>query len=494
MCRLIIIFISLTGYYPAMKNILFLLLFVSCFCFGQNTYTVTEGELAFINPEEGIIIHKGNEYSKLEIKGDIDKGRMTFETTVSPMSLEIINRLKENPENIYSADLVSVNSRQLKKIRFTSNLEGEKNVISLLNNESFIDAEYSPDGVFDKADQIPYFYIKFGNRKIIKLFEGYDYFIIGSKTEITLYRFYKGLKKYKTEKTIAALSLDDIEHIQFSAYFDHYYRVDTIGRKVALRNYFNERVLPAKYDSVIASRDFLTAYTNKKIELYNPILKQLDLKGLKAVKQMRHFPVVYILQKNEQKIINVLGLEEHILRSTILYGSSVLPSRYPATFSQEGDEFYITSPGIELFKPELIWNGEKRKLYNTQNLDSIYIWNNQIEMDFFNGISNTTICVCRMDSGKYKLEYLADFLYEHPEVLPEEYDKGTILNHLDFVEAHSSYLKFVKNGLIGYYPYNKTAKYKEIEEYRGFENFIRFTLPDGRKGWLDTNGKEYLDE
>lgn len=474
-----------------MKNILFLLLFVSSFCFGQNTYTVTEGELAFINPEEGIIVYINNVYSKLEIHGPIKDGRMTFKTSALPLSQETIDRLKENPENIYPEDLVSINITQLKKIRFTSNLEGEKSVISLLNNEFFVEEEYDFEGNLHHISQTAYLYINFDTAKIIYL-ENIQCLIMGVKNEFILYHPDWEKRKYKIKKTKTKLSIEAIEKLYFA--FNHYYRTDTINNKIGLLNYFNEQALPTKYDSIVVTSNFLITYKNQDVELYNHALSQLKLKKLRAVKQMRHFPVVYILQKNEQKKINILGLEENIPRSTILYGSEYSPERYPTTFSKKGDEFYIDSPGIGLFTSDLIWEGEKRKLYNTRNLDSIYLWHDEIEIDFFNKISSNTICICRMDSGKYKLEYLTNFLFENFENLSQIHYEETIMNDLDFVEAHSSYLKFVKNGLIGYYPYNKTAKYKEIEEYRGFENFIRFTLPDGRKGWLDTDGKEYLDE
>jgi hypothetical protein len=43
----------------------------------------------------------------------------------------------------------------------------------------------------------------------------------------------------------------------------------------------------------------------------------------------------------------------------------------------------------------------------------------------------------------------------------------------------------------GYFPMNKTAKYKSINRFKG--NFAEFELPNGRKGWLDLNGNEYLN-
>ncbi len=51
-------------------------------------------------------------------------------------------------------------------------------------------------------------------------------------------------------------------------------------------------------------------------------------------------------------------------------------------------------------------------------------------------------------------------------------------------------IKFQEGNLYGYYPQNKSAKYKKLEKFDFF--FAGFELPNGKKGWLDINGNEYL--
>lgn len=51
-------------------------------------------------------------------------------------------------------------------------------------------------------------------------------------------------------------------------------------------------------------------------------------------------------------------------------------------------------------------------------------------------------------------------------------------------------LRFKKDGLYGYFPMNQTAKYKSLEQYN--QHFAAFEYPDGRKGWIDLEGKEYF--
>lgn len=52
--------------------------------------------------------------------------------------------------------------------------------------------------------------------------------------------------------------------------------------------------------------------------------------------------------------------------------------------------------------------------------------------------------------------------------------------------------QFQKNGLYGLYPYNKIARYKFMNQSSG--KYTKFILPNGTNGWLDTEGKEYLDQ
>jgi hypothetical protein len=47
-----------------------------------------------------------------------------------------------------------------------------------------------------------------------------------------------------------------------------------------------------------------------------------------------------------------------------------------------------------------------------------------------------------------------------------------------------------KNGLLGYYKLTP-IKYKTLGDFK--ESLARFTLPDGRKGYIDLKGNEYYD-
>ncbi|MDI1317792.1 hypothetical protein [Flavobacterium sp.] len=56
------------------------------------------------------------------------------------------------------------------------------------------------------------------------------------------------------------------------------------------------------------------------------------------------------------------------------------------------------------------------------------------------------------------------------------------------------FYRIQKNGLSTYYPLVKKIKYKTLGDFDYHNTFARFELPNGQKGWLSIDGKEYLDE
>ena len=86
--------------------------------------------------------------------------------------------------------------------------------------------------------------------------------------------------------------------------------------------------------------------------------------------------------------------------------------------------------------------------------------------------------------GSASLDF-TEINYQLQEVLPLIYDQISfdVVNKLFLLE---------KSKLFSYYGINSKPKYKYIESFNGY--FARFTLANGKKGWLTKEGKEYLDE
>jgi len=87
--------------------------------------------------------------------------------------------------------------------------------------------------------------------------------------------------------------------------------------------------------------------------------------------------------------------------------------------------------------------------------------------------------------AKYKGKYgVIDIRDPQTPLFPFVYDK---------IEANNISLTFYMDGLKCYYPISKTPRYKELSPFLLRDPFIRFTLPNGEKGWLLKNGEEFLD-
>lgn len=131
-------------------------------------------------------------------------------------------------------------------------------------------------------------------------------------------------------------------------------------------------------------------------------------------------------------------------------------------------------------------------MYHTENIEVIVYPDTIIEL--YNPtykIASNRVVYCKMKDGTYRVEYLQRFLQKAP--LDEKTYPDVLPKRLDFVQVEGSDLMIYKNGLKGCYPYNKEPKYRDVGNERF--GFFRFELPDGRKGWLDSNtGKEYIDE
>ncbi len=91
------------------------------------------------------------------------------------------------------------------------------------------------------------------------------------------------------------------------------------------------------------------------------------------------------------------------------------------------------------------------------------------------------------DKGKYGLlEYEnMDEKAVLNEILSPKYDSIIFKNYY-----HPILLK--KDNLYGFHKLNEKLRYKSISAFD--KSFARFTLPSGKKGWIDINGREYMDK
>lgn len=61
-----------------------------------------------------------------------------------------------------------------------------------------------------------------------------------------------------------------------------------------------------------------------------------------------------------------------------------------------------------------------------------------------------------------------------------------------FTFTDKEHMQFKVRGMYGLYPFHRKAKFTKLSSFE--KGFARFELPNGKKGWLDLDGKEYLDK
>ncbi|HTO35926.1 MAG TPA: hypothetical protein VLZ72_06795 [Flavobacterium sp.] len=260
--------------------------------------------------------------------------------------------------------------------------------------------------------------------------------------------------------------------------FEYRYFADTLkNNKVILKSFYDQKIIPKSYDSIslIMSGGLIVGYGKSGTDLYDVTLKKINSKELRAVKPVykmvsiphispRPYPEFYnlqILDKNELKLINVIGKEQ--------------------------DHNLINEIKLKEFEPVFAINTED----NWKFLIETVFYNEVMWKDYIDEEIAVKYVFVQQESGKYDCDFYEYYLnkdfnqtqYSHWKELPKNLDSVKRAKHLARIE---------KDGLVAYFPLSMNVKYKYLEDFNG--NFARFTLPNGQKGWLDINGNEYLDD
>jgi len=251
---------------------------------------------------------------------------------------------------------------------------------------------------------------------------------------------------------------------------------------VGLRNVFKEVVIPHRYDSIAQSHYFVACYKGKNIDLYNHMLQNLDLQYLRAfIPTTYYIHEANILQGNTPRTIMVTGEELKKGRSYILDEMPSSGDPYLATVLKEENKFYIESTAVQ----DLTGN-YKQLLSHTEDIDSLYLPFYVISPHIDHPVN--VVC-CKLKNGKYSIRGLQSVLYDSVGGSPYQ---GPLEENAEKITVNGDFIYFESNGLTGIWPLSAQPRYTKLD---GFTNgFARFTLPNGKKGWLSRKGQEYLDD
>lgn len=487
-------------------NISFFLFFI--LSFGQQTYKVTEGELQFIHPSEGMIIKKANKFLKLLIYPDIDNGKISYERKSIELNNSEYKSLLSNSENIFPKDISNYNFKELKNVKFTHNEdEDDFEEYQFFNKEIFTKFQYESRKLIELDEYYYYCFLEFdSNKKVVLLFDGYPNFIIPTDKTLKLFGNDFINKKYSYLKEKEKFSKK--HYWLFSNRFsnDPAYRIDTLSnKKVKLKNYFDEFVISKQYDSINLGY-FIVAHKGKRIDLYDYRFKKLNVPNIKVIKEAKMFPWAQIIQNNKLKKINIFGevasSEDNYIAPIIYEGPG--SSNFQIRIDKRDDNSFYLNDEYDFFLDNI-------KLINTSNIDSIFFDKNysiehirtHVSSPLFNDISpiKDIIVYYKNKDNTFGINYLDSFInkndfkyyFENEEKSKKiKMDKLQNLESIFKVETKKNKYIIKKNNLFMFFPINKDFKYRFLSNFQG--SFARFELPNGQKGWLSLDGKEYFDE
>lgn len=480
-------------------------LLISIASFGQQTYKVTEGELQFIHPEEGIFITKDSMTYKLDLVNISDYEEMSkgFRYGLNSTTSEEVEKVKNDASTIFAKEITKYNFNRLKKTKFITKVTDEDNYQFVSYNKAFFLIGILEDSLQRPRNEylLHYCILDFGNgKKIIYHSGGY---IVPAKEKLNFLFEHYGLNN--AFKNYAALNYDKLKaneiHLQKLdlELNGDFYKIDTLkNKKLRVKNCYGQIVINKKFDSIAYNAFFIVGYNQKKSSIYNYTFEKLSLKKVRAFSFNKFYPNLQIIQDNKLRTINLIG-SDFKTDDIAVYPSfnHFFPSQTASiAVTKENDDFYIES---DLFNSRYDNQNfeNKFKILNSEKYESIQFLNEVTFITLYSEMNNyekkfPILMYTKLKNGKYDLNTI-DFLID-----PKINDQGIELNNLlpknldSIVAINEDLYKIEKENLFTYYPLVKEIKYKKLENFT--DSFARFELPNGKKGWLGLDGKEYLDE
>ncbi len=305
------------------------------------------------------------------------------------------------------------------------------------------------------------------------------------------------------------------------------------NKKYGLINLFYDTLLPFEYDSIKIENDFIIANKEHETIVYNMILEKLNISNIKTYHITDR--IIHVISKNKYKQYDVKGEKPYPFKVTrSVCGSTNAMGGYGESYTLKTDSagynfidvklwsyygqrvemkkvyFANTMSGYRLYSlsgTKNIQDNHKYKYkgwlfaFNKDNKFGIVKYN-FAKVASFNPNMVTLIEEKKEDvDDKYyaneddrpikKIKLDGEFRYQNQydtltEILPVVYHTKTN------IEKISLPVRIYKDGLVGLYPINSDVQYTYLGKLKG-GYFLRFVLPDGKKGWLNIDGKEYLD-
>ena len=272
----------------------------------------------------------------------------------------------------------------------------------------------------------------------------------------------------------------------YNAPNDKIYR---ITKKHELKDFLNNQVLiNEKFDTLYQENNFIIGLKNKEYKIYN-----LKLESIAPFNTRSAFPTkdygCQILVNNKVKWLTEYGyLSNEPKKHEFLVCGTVTTINKEIKYEENSLQLYESTDAFDDKEPE-----KQVFTFSQVNFDDIWFLNGTksltyddntgINANYHSPLEVNNILIIE-NKNQYGLALHNEQKKELIIIETPSYDSIMVENYY-----HPILLK--KDGLYGYYLLNKKLRYKSISKFNF--SFARFTLPNGREGWLDIMGNEYLD-
>lgn len=431
-----------------------------------------------LSKEKFTSIHKRqNTYSLLGERFKLYRRKIITDVT--------LHQFSGKPNDIQNvAEIIPYNFDLLQHKKFIAYRGNYKYELYQFNQEFFILEQFhavmtdngKKEWKFHLLEMLPFTFIKLkGKRRILSLISlTHQNYIVPKKNKVTLkiWARYQGhkmillnfIKPQSYRATYDSKKLQLISSHLFQ--LNKYYHIVSKKRKKRLYNYRGEDVLRKSYDSIVLG-SFIIGYKRNEIDAYNQAFQKFDLPNLQAVHLDRsNLYNLQVIQNNELKRIPLSSntSEKYILSNPTPPYMPKLTLEMMLKIEERTDKFAF----IHEFSFDTL-------TISKSDIKDIYFLENRKKEIITNHYS---YIITELNNEKYNL-------------LDIRNPKSSLLLSMDEIKQVGTYVRFKKNNLYGYFGINTKVRYKKLDQFQGF--FAKFELPNGKKGWLDRNGKEYVN-
>ncbi len=253
-----------------------------------------------------------------------------------------------------------------------------------------------------------------------------------------------------------------------------------INGKYQFVNSFKDVVIKEEYDTIINHSQYFICKIGNEFEIYNSLLNKLNKFPVRAYTTTSSW--LQVLIKNDVHYMDALGnIYPITTKPSVQIVCDEMDSKVSYSIARKKDSLILQVDSSVFYHKGYISTSISISIDRT--IQEITFLNDKYE-NYFESFADYSSYFKIKQNNKYGIYKLNNHKFLEV-VLPTVYD--TIYSNLFYIP-----LKFSRNGMYGYFPFDKDVKYKFVDDFKKY--FTRFELPNEQKGWLDRNGNEYLDK